>query len=120
MDTLTGILKYSPQERQPIQILTGSRTFDLWPLLEPTFWLLCGNDVVCEITNTSFFLALNATAHKYWVLYYEGSQNNMLLRKLGADNQLDMSSSLETLFSLWNGKVVTIEATREYCKISRP
>jgi hypothetical protein len=117
MDTVRGILKYSPQEPQPIQISNGSGKIDLWPLLEPTFWSLCGLYVAHDAGNSaSYSLALDK--ERNWVLHYE-SREKISLRKPGqSEHFFDVASRLDSLLTFLNAREVTIEADREHLKIS--
>lgn len=113
MDTLRGILEYSLQKRSPIRILTGSKEFDLWKKIEPTFWSLCGNTVVAKKDPLFYSLVFGATD---WVFHYE-SREKMFLKKSGGDECFDVAQHLKSLFLLLNGQKVVVEAGREHFKI---
>lgn len=115
MDTLRGKLRYSPKERFPLQIFTKAGMFILWPLLEPTFWSLCGLYVEDDTKSTSSY-SLTLSKKRDRVFRYE-SRENMFLFTPGRIGNFSVASHLDSLFTLLNGKEVIVEANREHFKI---
>jgi hypothetical protein len=113
MNTLYGTLKCSSKDRFSIQILTDSGEFDFWKKVEPTFWSLCGNNVIYEKDTLSCSLSFEATN---WVFHYE-SKKNMFLKKSGDGECLDVAAHLASLFLLLHNQKVIIEADKEHFKI---
>lgn len=116
MDTLRGKLQYSPKERFPLQIFTKAGMFILWPLLEPTFWSLCGLYVE-DNTESTLSYALTLSKNRDRVFRYE-SRENMFLFTPGRIEKFNVASHLDSLFTFLNEKEVVVEGNREYFKIS--
>lgn len=113
MDTLRGILEYSPQKHSSVRIFTDSGEFNLWKKIEPTFWSLCGNTVIHKKDTLFFSLTFGATN---WVFHYE-SKENMFLKKSGDKERFDVAAHLNSLFLLLDNQRVVVEADNEYFKI---
>lgn len=116
MDTLRGVLRYSPNERSPIQIFSNSRTYDLWPLLAPTFWSLCGLYVEHD-TKSKLSYSIALSKERNWKLQYE-SRTKTNLCKPGQSERFDVAAHLDSLLASLHNRLVTVEANGEHFKIS--
>jgi hypothetical protein len=118
MDTLRGTLLYAPQKDPPIQILTDSRVIDLWPLIEPTFWSLCGLYVEHGTEDTfSYALSLSQEQKPKMVFDYR-SREKMFLFQPGKSGYFDVALYFDLLLCVLHKRKVVVEADREHFKIS--
>lgn len=115
MNTIRGMLHYDPNQLIPLKITTNPHEFDLWKKVESAFWALAGHHVICEQSEFSFLLILNAETD--WVFGYE-SHEEMRLLKPGTKDNDDIAARLNKFFRTFNGKVVTVEADNVHFLIS--
>jgi len=113
MDTLRGTLHYFPNEGEFLRISTNSSTYDLWKKIEPTFWSLCGNNVIQKRGSRFYSLGLGSTTR---VFHYK-SREYMFLKKAGGKKHFDVASHLTSLFLLLHNRNVVVEADTEHFKI---
>lgn len=117
MRILHGHLQYSPEKPALIQLLdtVQQREFDIWPYVDETFPSLSGLPVVFIKDDTSFLLSLGGAD---WVFQYGKSREDMLLKKHGTNETLDIAKILNIFLTRLNGRQVVVEADNEHFKIT--